>query len=60
MPQRAQIAVNMHDNAEWQIAGEISCIYILNKNEIELPENLNKYERQIFEGLPIKTVIIHC
>jgi len=60
MPQNAQVGIAAHDNSEWEVAGWATTIELLDKSETQPPDWVSKLDRECFDSLPKRTVVIRC
>ena len=60
MPQNLEVNVAMHDNAEYEIAGNVFTVELFIKNEYTNLEFETNFDRDIFNDMPEKCVIIGC
>jgi hypothetical protein len=60
MPQKVQVGVAAHDNSEHEVAGWPSSVILLDKSEITCPDYADVLDRDRYNSLPQKTVIIRC
>ena len=59
MPQNLEVGVAMHDNSEWEVAGDVTGVMHLIKDELD-PIFVDRYEEDAFEDTPDECVVIQC
>ena len=59
MPQNCEVAVSMHDNSEWETAGDVSSVLHFIKSDFADREFVGEDERA-FDDMPKECVILHC
>ena len=57
LPAGLEIGSAHHDNSEWEIAGSIASIILVEKADID-PRSVPHEDKEIFDALPTKYVVI--
>jgi hypothetical protein len=60
MPQNLQVGVSAHDNSEWEVSGWPQTVWLFDKDETECPDFVHPRDRECYDSLPRKTVVICC
>ena len=59
LPKNLEVSVAMHDNSEYEIAGDVCNVIHFIKSDYD-PDNLDVYSREMFEDMPNDCIILRC
>ena len=59
MPQNLEVGFSSSDNSEYEISDWPTKVWLFDKKEIPAPDWINDYDRECYDGLPDKAVVIH-
>lgn len=58
MPQNMPVVYSHHDNSEWETAGDICSVMLLDKNEVKPSHKLNRWDQERYDSMPKRQVVI--
>lgn len=58
MPQNLPVVYSHQDNSEWETAGEICSVVLLDKNEVAPSFKVDQYDQERYDSMPERQVVI--
>lgn len=58
MPQNLQVVYSHQDNSEWETAGDVCSVMLLDKTNIKPAIKLDRYDQERYDSMPKQQVVI--
>ena len=58
MPQNLPVVYSHNDNTEWETAGDVFSVTLLDKDEIKPGYKLGRYDQDRYDSMPKRQVVI--